>query len=148
MFKANLCKAGILRLTSENIPELACDGAITPFHLSDEVLRRNAHTFDGLPVVINHNDDIDIDDVVGINKGTWVSDGYLKAILHIWDPIALDGIRRGYRRQCSIGFSSHYSDNPAFAHDGATYHKIIGSYIALVPAGACGEDCAIRGIIP
>ena len=140
---ANLCRAGILRLTSQNLPgwNLACDSIIN-VELSDSVLRKAAATFDGLPIVLGHKDDIHIDNVVGINKGTWFDYPFLKAYLHIWDSDAIEGIRDGSRKQCSIGFSSTHSTNPRYAYD-ARYLKVTGTYIALVPQGACGKTCSV-----
>jgi hypothetical protein len=118
LFKAHIARAGVYRLGAANMPELANDGSLTAFHMSPDVLRRAASRFDGLPVTIDHLDKITIDDVIGVNKGSWFDrDGLLKCYLDMWCPKAIKGIKDGSRRQVSFGFDSHYRTPQPYGHD-------------------------------
>lgn len=148
IFRCNIAHEGVYRLGAENLPTwgLAQD-ELKHVLLPEAVLKEAALKFDGLPVILDHKEDIEIDDVVGICKGAWYDNGFIKSYLHIFDKDALAGIRDGTRRQISFGFDAIHDTRsaPAYSHAyDSRYRYIDPYYICLVSEGAGGEQCSVE----
>lgn len=103
-------------------------------------------SFAGKPVTLDHPPTrVDTSNwratAVGVVQNVRAQDGALIADLLIADQCAIQAVKSGAIREVSIGFFS----TPLVERDGRYYQQnIVGNHVALVPAGRCGPQCAIR----
>ncbi|WP_046901575.1 DUF2213 domain-containing protein [Gluconobacter oxydans] len=119
-------------------------------------LEKGAHTFNGLPVLEEHYhvtaDDPRRDLVIGTtgNEASFEAP-FLYDSLVIWDGPSIERIKSGEQRELSSAYR-YRPDMTAGAFDGEPYdgvmRDIVGSHVAVVPAGRAGPDVLVADAKP
>lgn len=79
-------------------------------------------------------------EVTNVRRGTGEDEGYLLADILVRDPITINEIQSGAKREISAGYECEYVEN-----NGKIYQKNIrGNHVALVQAGRAGSQVRIK----
>jgi uncharacterized protein len=117
-----------------------------------EELIRAAESFNGVPVTIEHPDQLDTPDNPQERVGTTGTDTrfespYLVTSMCLWDKDAIDGVESDTRRELSIFPSFFDLDMTPGEFMGQSYdgiaRNIVGNSVALTIQGRIGAECAI-----
>lgn len=104
-------------------------------------LRRIVSQLGGRPLTLGHPRGMIANGaaarVVGRVQRSWVDGEFAMAEIRVDDATAMAAIRTGAARELSLGYSTN-ADRDGFQRDTAVDH------LALVPAGRCGSECAVR----
>lgn len=79
-------------------------------------------------------------ELTNVRRGTGDESNFLMADILVRDPIVIDEIRSGVKREVSAGYECEYVEK-----DGKIYQqKIRGNHVALVQAGRAGNQVRIN----
>lgn len=119
------------------------------FRAPDE-LRASLHTWEGLPLHIEHHPDSadepeKLTRVGAVGKAVWNAP-YIDAPLTVWDREAIDAIKDGSFRELSCAYRYEPDFTPG-QHEGVEYDFIMrhirGNHVALVEEGRAGPDVVV-----
>jgi hypothetical protein len=126
------------------------DGVIRVSRSPDEVFRpETLRSFEGKDVVDDHPDEevtpenwrqYAVGHIQNVRKGEGVDEGFQVADLVIKDAGAIAAVKAG-KVEVSCGYDAEYEQT---GPGRARQKNIIGNHLALVHAGRCGSECAIK----
>ena len=119
--------------------EIEAGNGIVPVYRPPEEVKRSAETFNGVPVTMEHPDDMLAPDtaegsMVGIVSSPTYKGGQVRGDLMIWHPEAITAIASGMR-ELSGGYRAEYQQTDR----GVVQTNIRGNHVALVPRGRSGS---------
>lgn len=132
--------------------EIGLEGynVVDVYRTDDEVFSPTTiASFEGKPFTDTHPPvDVTVDNwsmyakgtVTNVRRGTGNNSGFLMADIIVNDPIVIDEIQSGAKREISAGYECEYVEK-----DGKIYQRgIIGNHVALVQAGRAGKQVRIN----
>ncbi len=95
--------------------------------LKKETIDKFINTFINCPVIINHQDDINQNDIVGTIKNIWFSpeDGWFWCDGVVTDKKAIDLIEKGYNISCQYRITDYIDNTENKLHNANPYDKEI-----------------------
>lgn len=152
---SHISKANVCPYVGKEIPnyeKLGLDGEkIYYLFRSPEELEKGAHTFNGLPVLIEHEPTSAADHKKDLVIGATMNDAkfnapYLDNAISIWPQAAIDGIENDEQREISCGY--YYTpDMTPGEFEGQKYdgimRDIVGNHVAIVTEGRAGKDVVV-----
>jgi hypothetical protein len=152
---ANISKANVCPYIGHEVPryrELGLDpDKIYQLLRDPEELRKSASTFNGLPILSEHQptsaEDHPHDLVVGATgSGAAYNHPYLQNRLSFWPTAAIQNIEDESKKELSSGYYYDADMTPG-TYEGTPFdgvmRNIIGNHIATVPNGRAGADVVV-----